>query len=67
MALRGQGEQTYREKSDASTDPSPCLMVSEEEHHHITHTQFGVHTNTVTKPPERDTQMQEFGFIILNA
>jgi len=54
MAMRGQGERTYRAKSDASTDPSPCLMGSEEEHHHITHTQFGVHTNSVTKPAERE-------------
>lgn len=63
MALRGQGERTYRAKSAASTDPSLCLKGSEEEHHHITHTQFEVHTNTVTKPPERDTQ-KEFCFII---
>lgn len=59
MALRGQGERTYRARSDASTDLSPYLRGSEEEHHHITHTQPAAHTSTVTKPPERDTQIQK--------
>lgn len=51
MALRGQGERTYRARSDASTDLSPYLRGSEEEHPHITHTQSAAHTSTVTKPP----------------
>lgn len=59
MAMRGQGEQTYRAWSDASTDLSPYLRGSEEEHHHIKHTWLAAHTNTVTKPPERNTQIQK--------
>lgn len=55
MALRGQGEWTYRARSDA-TAPSPPLRASEEEHHHTTHTQLELHTSTATKLPKRDRE-----------